>query len=167
MFINRGQLEEEYYMTRKAVFAAGCFWGVEAAFRRVKGILNTQAGYAGGSVENPTYADVCSGKTGHAESVLLEYDPEVITYEELLDVFWEIHDPTSVNCQGPDIGSQYRSVIFYYDDYQRNAANKAKAKLQSSGKYKRDIATEIVPADKFYRAEDYHQRYYEKQGILH
>lgn len=154
-------------MTRKAAFAAGCFWGVEAAFRRVKGVISTQACYAGGSFENPSYEDVCSGKTGHAETVLLEYDPDVITYEELLDVFWEIHDPTSVNCQGPDIGSQYRSVIFYFDNHQKNAANKSKTSLQSSGKHKRDIATEIVPADKFYRAEDYHQRYYEKQGILH
>lgn len=153
-------------MTRKATFAAGCFWGVEAAFRRVKGILNTQAGYAGGSVENPKYRDVCSGKTGHAESVLLEYDPEVITYEELLEVFWDIHDPTTLNRQGPDVGSQYRSVIFYHDENQRKAAQKSRARLERSGKYSH-IVTEIVAAGKFYTAEENHQRYYEKQGILH
>lgn len=154
-------------MTRKATFAAGCFWGVEAAFRRVKGVLSTQTGYAGGSLENPNYGDVCSGKTGHAESVQVEYDPEIISYSELLEVFWEIHDPTSINRQGPDVGSQYRSVIFFHDDEQRKAANKSRIRLQHSGRFNRPVATEIVPAGRFYRAEDNHQRYYEKQGILH
>jgi peptide-methionine (S)-S-oxide reductase len=154
-------------MTKKATFAAGCFWGVEASFRRVKGILSTQVGYSGGHVANPSYREVCTGKTGHAESVRLEYDPDLISYEELLEVFWDIHDPTSSNRQGPDIGSQYRSVIFYHDEDQRKSAKKSVARLQRSGEYKRDIVTEIVPAAEFYPAEDYHQRYYEKQGILH
>jgi peptide-methionine (S)-S-oxide reductase len=154
-------------MTKKATFAAGCFWGVEASFRRVKGILSTQVGYSGGHVANPSYREVCTGKTGHAESVRLEYDPDLISYEELLEIFWDIHDPTSSNRQGPDIGSQYRSVIFYHDEDQRKSAKKSVARLQRSGEYKRDIVTEIVPAAEFYPAEDYHQRYYEKQGILH
>jgi peptide-methionine (S)-S-oxide reductase len=154
-------------MTKKATFAAGCFWGVEAAFRRVKGILNTQTGYTGGIFQNPTYRDVRSGKTGHAESVMLEYDPQAISYDELLEVFWEIHDPTSLNRQGPDIGSQYRSAIFYHDENQKKAARKSRIRLQRSGKHQRDIVTEIAPAGKFFPAEDCHQRYYEKQGILH
>jgi peptide-methionine (S)-S-oxide reductase len=154
-------------MTKKATFAAGCFWGVEAAFRRIKGVLNTQVGYSGGHLANPTYREVCTGKTGHAESVRLEYDPDIISYDELLEVFWDIHDPTSSNRQGPDIGSQYRSVIFYYGEDQKKSAKKSMARLQRSEKYKRDIVTEIMPAGEFYPAEDYHQRYYEKQGILH
>jgi len=154
-------------MTKKATFAAGCFWGVEAAFRRVKGILSTQVGYSGGHVANPSYREVCTGKTGHAESVRLEYDPDIISYDELLEVFWDMHDPTSPNRQGPDIGSQYRSVIFYHDEDQRKSAKKSVARLQRSEKYERDIVTEVVPAGEFYPAEDYHQRYYEKQGILH
>jgi len=146
----------------KATFAAGCFWGVEAAFRQVKGVTSTAVGYAGGTFENPTYEDVCSGKTGHAEVVRLEYDPAQVTYEELLQVFWNIHDPTTLNRQGPDVGTQYRSAVFYHDEGQAAAARAAKERLQKSGRHRRDIVTEITPASTFYMAEGYHQRYLEK-----
>ena len=154
-------------MTQKATFAAGCFWGVEAVFRRIRGVLSTQVGYAGGFIENPSYRDVRSGKTGHAESVMVEYDPDVISYDELLEVFWEIHNPTSINRQGPDAGTQYRSAIFYHSEAQRMAAWKSKARLEGRQRFSGRIATEIAPLGRFYQAEDYHQRYYEKQGILH
>ena len=149
-------------MTDKATFAAGCFWNVEAAFRKVKGVLSTQVGYVGGTVKNPTYEDVCAGKTGHAEAVELEYDPAQISYEQLLTVFWEIHDPTTLNQQGPDIGRQYRSAVFYHNNEQALAAKTMKEKLQQSAKFDNDIVTEIVPATTFYRAEEYHQKYLEK-----
>lgn len=150
-------------VTSKAIFGAGCFWGVEAAFRGVPGVVDAPVGYSGGSVENPTYERVCTGGTGHAEVVQVEYDPDAVSYEELLDVFWKNHDPTQVNRQGPDVGSQYRSAIFYTDDEQRRIAEAARERAQ--GSYKRPIATEITPAGTFYRAEEYHQRYFEKKGI--
>lgn len=149
---------------KKASFAAGCFWGVEAAFRQLKGVVDTRVGYMGGNFENPKYGDVCSGKTGHAESVEITYDPLTISYNELLDVFWEVHDPTTPNRQGPDIGEQYRSVIFYHNKEQKKLANDSKKKLQDSGRYMDDIVTEIIPASKFWTAEEYHQRYLEKRG---
>ena len=151
----------------KATFAAGCFWGVEAAFRQVKGVLSTTVGYTGGHVKNPTYEDVCSDGTGHAEAVEVEYDPSQVSYEALLQVFWENHDPTTSNRQGPDIGTQYRSAIFYHTPEQKAAAIASKEKLQASGKLKRPIVTEIVPASEFYRAEEYHQKYLEKRGLSH
>jgi len=148
-----------------ATFGAGCFWGVEAAFRKAKGVLNTTVGFMGGNLKNPSYKDVCTDKTGHAEVVQIEYDSKVISYEELLDIFWDIHDPTTPNRQGPDIGSQYRSVVFYHNAEQEKIARALKEKLEKSGKFKGVITTEIVPAKEFYKAEEYHQRYYEKQSI--
>jgi peptide-methionine (S)-S-oxide reductase len=150
--------------TRKATFAAGCFWGVEAAFRKVEGVVSTSVGYTGGTTENPTYEEVCTDRTGHAEAVEVVYDPDVVSYEELLEFFWSIHDPTTKNRQGPDAGSQYRSTIFYHDPEQEAAARARKERLQRSGLYEREIVTEIVPASEFYRAEEYHQRYFEKHG---
>jgi peptide-methionine (S)-S-oxide reductase len=150
--------------TEKATFAAGCFWGVEAAFREVEGVVSTSVGYTGGTTEDPTYEEVCTDKTGHAEAVEVIYDPDVVSYEELLDVFWSIHDPTTKNRQGPDVGSQYRSAIFYHNPEQRAAARAREEKLQRSGLYDGEIVTEIVPATEFYRAEEYHQRYFEKHG---
>lgn len=151
--------------TEIATFGAGCFWGVEAAFRELKGVVKTTVGFMGGTLKNPTYKDVCTDKTGHAEVVEVEYDPTQVSYAKLLDVFWSIHDPTTPDRQGPDMGSQYRSVIFYHNLEQEKAARQSKEKLEQSGKYKRPIVTEIVPAGEFYKAEEYHQRYYEKQGI--
>lgn len=151
----------------KATFGAGCFWGVEAAFRKIEGVASTTVGYAGGSFKDPTYKDVCSGKTGHAEVVQVEYDPSKVSYEELLRVFWNIHDPTTLNRQGPDIGTQYRSAVFFHNPEQEAAATGSKQKLQSSGRYQKSIVTEITPASEFYRAEDYHQQYFEKCGIPH
>ncbi len=152
---------------KKATFGAGCFWGVEATFRKLAGVRSAVVGYSGGSFENPTYEDVCSGKTGHAEVVQLEYDPPEVSYEDLLDVFWNCHDPTTVNRQGPDIGTQYRSAIFFHDADQESAAITSKEKLQSSGRYPSPIVTEITAAEAFYPAEDYHQRYLEKRGLSH
>lgn len=148
----------------KATFGAGCFWGVEAAFRRVKGVTSTQVGYSGGTMKNPTYHDVCADRTGHAEVVEVEYDPAKVSYEELLNVFWSIHDPTTLNRQGPDVGTQYRSVIFFHSPEQQAIAKASKEKLQHSGRFKRPIATEITPASEFYMAEEYHQQYLEKRG---
>lgn len=148
-----------------AVFGAGCFWGVEEAFRRVPGVIDTTAGYAGGSLEQPTYRDVCTGRTGHAEVVRVTYDPARLSYDDLLDVFWDSHDPTQRNRQGPDIGTQYRSVIFYGDDAQRTAALASKARREASGRYARPFATEIVPDAPFYAAEEYHQQYLAKRGV--
>ena len=148
----------------KATFAAGCFWGIESTFRKVKGVLSTSVGYTGGSLKNPTYDDVCSGKTGHAEAVQVEYDPSQVSYEELLNVFWNSHDSTSENRQYPDFSSQYRSAIFFYNAEQEEAARLSKEKLQMSGKFTRDIVTEIRPASEYYLAEDYHQQYYEKRA---
>ena len=149
----------------KAVFGAGCFWGVEVAFSQIKGVLHTTVGFMGGTLKNPTYEDVCTNKTGHAEVVQLEYDPAVVSYEELLNTFWDMHDPTTPDKQGPDVGSQYRSVIFYYTPQQERAAKISKEKLEKSKKFDRPIVTEIIPAGEFYKAEEYHQRYYEKHGI--
>jgi peptide-methionine (S)-S-oxide reductase len=149
----------------KATFGAGCFWGVEAAFRKTPGVTATQVGYSGGDVENPTYKEVCSDTTGHAEVVEVTYNPEKVTYEELLKVFWESHNPTQVNRQGPDVGSQYRSVIFYHDDAQKAAAEASKKALDESGKLGKPVATAIEPARTFWRAEEYHQQYLEKKGL--
>jgi peptide-methionine (S)-S-oxide reductase len=151
-------------MAEIATFGAGCFWGVEAAFRRVPGVLDAAVGYTGGHTENPTYKDVCTDRTGHAEVVQVTFDPAQVSYEKLLDVFWEEHDPTQVNRQGPDFGKQYRSAIFFNSPEQEAIAKKSKAALEASGKFRRAIATEITPATTFYRAEEYHQRYLEKRG---
>ena len=148
-----------------ATFAAGCFWGVEAAFRHKPGIIGTRVGYTGGNTPEPTYEQVCSGRTGHAESVEITFDPREITYDHLLDIFWKIHDPTQVNRQGPDIGTNYRSAIFYHTPDQKARAEASRNQLQKSEKYRnRKIATEIVPAQEFWPAEEYHQQYYEKCG---
>ena len=149
----------------QATFGAGCFWGVEAAFRQVKGVASTAVGYSGGHYPNPTYKDVCSGKTGHAEVVEVEYDPAQVSYDDLLKVFWENHDPTTLNRQGPDIGAQYRSAIFLHTPQQEAAAKASREKMQS--RYKNKIVTEITPASEFNRAEDYHQQYLEKRGLAH
>lgn len=151
----------------KATFGAGCFWGVEAEFRKVPGVSATAVGYSGGQLKNPTYQDVCAGNTGHAEVVQVEYDPESVSYDDLLNVFWEIHDPTQFNRQGPDYGAQYRSAIFFHAPEQEAAAKASKARLAASGKCKRPIATEITPASEFWRAEEYHQQYLEKRGAAH
>lgn len=148
-----------------ATFGAGCFWGVESAFRAVEGVVDVAAGYAGGTVPKPNYRAVCSGKTGHAEVVQVEYDPARVSFEQLLEVFWQIHDPTTLNRQGPDVGAQYRSIIFYSDDHERRAAEESKRRLDESGKLARPVVTQIVPAAEFYRAEENHQRYYERSGI--
>lgn len=157
--------EEKQVMLERATFAAGCFWGVEATFRSVKGVVSTSVGYTGGWTENPTYEMVCTDKTGHAEAVEVVFDPQVVNYEDLLNVFWECHDPTQKNRQGPDVGTQYRSAIFYHSPEQEQAARRSKEQLEKSGKYKRPIVTEIVPASMFWRAEEYHQQYLEKRGL--
>ncbi|MBA2566093.1 MAG: peptide-methionine (S)-S-oxide reductase MsrA [Gemmatimonadetes bacterium] len=151
--------------SEKATFGAGCFWGVEAAFRKVEGVLSTAVGYLGGTYENPTYKDVCSGRTGHAEVVEVTYDPARAAYEDLLAVFWENHDPTTLNRQGPDVGSQYRTAIFVHTPEQERAATASKKELEGSGRFRRPIVTEITPASTFYMAEDYHQQYLEKRGL--
>jgi peptide-methionine (S)-S-oxide reductase len=153
--------------TQKATFGAGCFWGVEAAFRQVPGVVSTSVGYTGGTMANPTYEDVCSDRTGHAEAVEVEYDPSRVSYEDLLRVFWENHDPTTPNRQGPDVGTQYRSAVFFHTPEQQAAARASKEELDRSGKYRRPIVTEITPAPAFWRAEDYHQQYLEKRGLAH
>jgi len=150
--------------TQVATFGAGCFWGVEAAFRKKEGVVDTAVGYAGGTVKDPTYHDVCTGSTGHAEVVQVTYDESRVTYEELLELFWTIHDPTTLNRQGPDVGTQYRSVIFFHTSGQQEAALEARGALNGSGRFERDVVTEIREAAAFYRAEEYHQRYLEKQG---
>ncbi len=147
-----------------ATFGAGCFWHVEAEFRCVKGVRTTTAGFMGGHVENPSYEQVCTGTTGHAEVVTMLYDPAGVSYDDLLTVFWNIHDPTTKNRQGPDVGEQYRSVIFYHDETQKRAAGSSKDRMDKSGRFKRPIVTEIVPAGPFYPAEEYHQRYFEKHN---
>lgn len=154
---------------QKVTFAAGCFWGVEAYFKLVKGVIDTTVGYAGDTVKNPTYEQVCTGKTGHAESVRLTFDPKIVSYRKLLEHFWKMHDPTSVNRQGNDIGSQYRSIIFYHDEGQKRAAEKSKDALEKSRTYKKKIVTEIIPAGGFYAAEEYHQDYLDKNpgGYCH
>lgn len=152
-------------MEKKATFGAGCFWGVEAAYRQIPGVLSTRVGYLGGTMENPTYRDVCSGRTGHAEVVEVTYDSDRLTYDDMLTVFWDNHNPTTLNRQGPDIGTQYRSAIFYHDDEQKEAAVASKEERDRSGKYRNPIVTEITPASTFYEAEDYHQQYLEKRGL--
>jgi len=149
----------------KATFGAGCFWGVEAAFRQIDGVISTAVGYSGGRTANPTYRDVCSDETGHAEVVEVEFDPAKVSYERLLDVFWENHDPTTLNRQGPDVGSQYRSAIFFHTPAQEATARESKARLEAAKRFRRPIVTEIEPAATFYRAEDYHQQYLEKRGL--
>ena len=151
-------------MSEIATFGAGCFWGIEAAFRKVPGVLDAIVGYSGGRTENPTYREVCTDTTGHAEVVQVTFDPAKISYEQLLDVFWGIHDPTQVNRQGPDYGKQYRTAIFFHSPEQEAAAQKSKAALETSHKLRRPVATEITPAGTFWRAEEYHQRYLEKRG---
>jgi peptide-methionine (S)-S-oxide reductase len=150
-------------LVEKATFGVGCFWGPEETFRKVDGVTSTSVGYMGGSLENPTYEEVCTGRTGHAEVVDVEFDPSRIAYEELLQVFWACHDPTTLNRQGPDFGTQYRSVLFFYGPEQEAAARAAKEKLERSGRYRREIVTEITPASTYYPAEEYHQRYVEKR----
>ncbi|HVF40252.1 MAG TPA: peptide-methionine (S)-S-oxide reductase MsrA [Gemmatimonadaceae bacterium] len=152
-------------MERKATFGAGCFWGVEAAYRQIPGVISTTVGYLGGTMDNPSYRDVCAGRTGHAEVVEVAYDDERLTYDDMLTVFWENHDPTTLNRQGPDVGTQYRSAIFYHDDEQKAAAIASKEEREKSGRYGRPIVTEITAASTFYEAEDYHQQYLEKRGL--
>ena len=149
----------------KAMFGAGCFWGVEETFRKIPGVQDAAVGYSGGNLDNPTYEDVCTDRTGHAEVVEVDYDPAAVSYEKLLDVFWSGHNPTQLNRQGPDVGTQYRSAIFFYTPEQEAAARASKAALEKSGRFARPIVTEISPAQKFWRAEDYHQRYLEKRGL--
>ncbi|HXU17157.1 MAG TPA: peptide-methionine (S)-S-oxide reductase MsrA [Terriglobales bacterium] len=149
----------------KATFAAGCFWGVEATFRQIPGVIATRVGYTGGNFGNPTYRDVCTDRTGHAEAVEVEFNPSQVSYEQLLKVFWENHDPTQLNRQGPDYGTQYRSAIFFHSPDQEQAARESKEKLQNSGQFRGPIVTQITPAVTFYEAEDYHQQYLEKRGL--
>ncbi len=149
----------------KATFAAGCFWGVEATFRQLPGVTSTRVGYTGGQTPNPTYKDVCTDGTGHAEAVEVEYDPAKASYEQLLNLFWENHDPTQLNRQGPDWGTQYRSAIFFHTPEQEAAAKNSKEELQESGRYNNPIVTQIVPAATFHEAEGYHQQYLEKRGL--
>lgn len=158
-------MDDSNELTARATFGAGCFWGVEAAFRQLPGVADALAGYEGGTTEHPTYRDVCTHRTGHAEVVEVTYDPARISYEQLLETFWSMHDPTTRDRQGPDVGSQYRSVIFYHTPEQQAAAEASKAAADASGRFRRPIVTQIVPAQSFYRAEDYHQRYFEKNGI--
>ncbi len=148
----------------KAMFGAGCFWGVEEAFRTIDGVKDTKVGYSGGNTEDPTYEQVCSDRTGHAEVIWIEFDPAVVSYEQLLDKFFTIHDPTQLNRQGPDIGKQYRTVVFFYSPEQEKAAREKIEQLGKSGKFHAPIATEVTPAAKFYAAEEYHQRYLQKRG---
>jgi peptide-methionine (S)-S-oxide reductase len=150
---------------QRATFAAGCFWCVQQSFDGLKGVKSTVVGYMGGTTENPTYRDVCSHKTGHAEVVDVVFDPDVLSYEQLVDFFWTVHDPTTLNRQGPDVGDQYRSSIFYYSPEQKEQAEASKQRAQASGRFKRPIVTEIVPAKPFWRAEEYHQKYNEKRAL--
>ena len=149
----------------KATFGAGCFWHVEDLLAKTKGVTSTKVGYTGGQLPNPTYEEVCTDKTGHAEAVEVEYDPNEISFEELLDVFWNNHNPTTLNRQGPDVGIQYRSAIFYHDDEQKQIAEKSKNDLDKSGKFPNPIVTQIIPAPVFYKAEEYHQKYFKKHGF--
>lgn len=149
----------------KATFAAGCFWGVESAFRRLDGVSGTRVGYTGGTTPDATYEQVCGGTTGHAEAVEVLFDPAVVTYEDLVELFWQIHDPTTLNRQGPDIGTQYRSAIFFHDPEQEQTARASKERLEASGRLSRPVVTEIEPAGPFHQAEDHHQQYFEKRGI--
>lgn len=161
----KAEIGQKPAVTEKATFAAGCFWGVEATFRQMPGVWKTSVGYIGGHKDNPTYSEVCSDATGHAEAVEVEYDPSQVKYEDLLAIFWENHNPTTLNRQGPDVGSQYRSGVFYHDDRQKQLVETSKQELAQSGKWSKPIVTEIVPAKTFYPAEDYHQQYLEKRGM--
>lgn len=153
-------------MIEKAIFAAGCFWGIESGFSQLEGVTSTEVGYIGGSTDNPTYKDVCAGTTNHAEAVLVEYDSDKISFDELLNVFWEIHDPTQLNRQGPDVGTQYRSAIFCLNEEQKDRAEASKKEVGESGRFSKKIVTEIVPADLFWKAEEYHQKYLLKRGLF-
>ena len=160
--MSKGQTDNQI-----ATFAAGCFWSVEAAFRKVPGVIDAVAGYTGGALDHPSYRQVCTGRTGHAEAVQVVYDPSRVSYDALLDVFWSCHDPTTPNRQGPDVGTQYRSAIFFHTPEQEKAARVSKERLSKSGRFRDPVVTEIVPASTFWRAEDYHQCYFEKRGISH
>jgi len=149
----------------KATFAGGCFWGMEAAFRRLEGVVETCVGYSGGTTPDPDYHAVCGGTTGHAEAVQVTFDPAIVAYGDLVDYFWEIHDPTTLNRQGPDIGTQYRSAVFFHGTEQETAARASKERLEASGRLTRPPVTEIAPAGPFHMAEDYHQQYFEKRGM--
>jgi peptide-methionine (S)-S-oxide reductase len=164
VYLRAGRREEKQMTTEIATFGAGCFWGVEAAFARVSGVIEAISGYSGGHTENPTYKDVCTDETGHAEVVQVTFDPAKVSFDKLLEVFWTMHDPTQVNRQGPDFGSQYRTAVFFHSPEQEATAKKIKAELNASGKFKKPIATEITAAGTFYRAEEYHQKYLEKRG---
>lgn len=148
----------------QATFAAGCFWGVEAAFRRIPGVKDTSVGYTGGNTIDPTYPEVCTGRTGHAEAVKVMFDPAQVTYQQLLEVFWQCHDPTQLNRQGPDVGTQYRSAIFFHSPQQEAAAQASKIQQEKSGRHGKPVVTEIAPASEYYDAEEYHQQYLEKRG---
>ena len=150
----------------KATFAAGCFWGVEAQFQQLPGVLSTAVGYEGGTLSNPTYKDVCTDRTGHAEAVEIDYDPEKVSYEQLLEAFFSLHDPTQLNRQGPDLGTQYRSAIFYHSPEQKATAEAFIARLTAEKRFAKPIVTQVVPAETFWLAEDYHQKYLEKRGML-
>jgi len=152
-------------MSEKATFGAGCFWGVEEAYRNIPGVTSTAVGYLGGTMDNPTYKDVCGGRTGHAEVVQVEFDPSVVSYRELLEIFWSNHDPTTPDRQGYDVGSQYRSAIFFHNGEQEATATAAKEEVDRSGRFANPVVTEITPASTFFRAEEYHQRYLEKRGL--
>jgi peptide-methionine (S)-S-oxide reductase len=165
--VRGAQFLSEGGFMEKATFGAGCFWGVEATFRQIKGVTSTAVGYMGGTLKNPTYQDVCTDRTGHAEVVQVEYDPGAVSYNELLKVFWQNHNPTTLNRQGPDVGTQYRSVIFFHSPEQETVARASKEELEKAGAYKRPIVTQIVPAQDFWRAEEYHQQYLEKRGLSH
>ncbi len=159
------EIGEKPAQLEKATFGAGCFWGVEATFRQKPGVWRTLVGYSGGQTDNPTYKEVCADNTGHAEVVQVEYDPTKVKYEELLQIFWENHNPTTLDRQGPDVGSQYRSAVFFHNDEQKQLAEKSKQELSASGKWSKPVVTEITPAKPFYEAEDYHQQYLEKRGM--
>jgi peptide methionine sulfoxide reductase msrA/msrB len=160
----QGRSKKDDSKYEMATFAAGCFWGVEEAFKQIEGVIETTVGYTGGSYPHPTYEQVCTGKTGHAEAVCIKFDPKIVSYEDLLSEFWRIHDPTTPNCQGPDVGTQYRSAIFYHNEAQKEAAERSREEFDRSRVYSNKAVTEIVPASTFYPAEDYHQDYFEKQG---
>jgi peptide methionine sulfoxide reductase msrA/msrB len=160
----QGKSKEDDSKYEMATFAAGCFWGVEAAFKQIEGVMETTVGYTGGTYPPPTYEQVCTGKTGHAEAVLIKFDPKIVSYEDLLSVFWRVHNPTTPNRQGPDVGTQYRSAIFYHNEAQKMAAERSKEEFDRSGVYSNKAVTEIVPASTFYPAEDHHQDYFERQG---
>ena len=151
----------------KATFGAGCFWGVEAAFRKVDGVSEVISGYSGGATDNPTYEDVCTGKTGHAEVVQIDFDPATVSFDQLLDKLWDVHDPTTLNRQGPDIGTQYRSAVYYHSADQEARARKSIARLEESGRVRNPVVTEVAPFSAFWPAEEYHQRYFEKAGYGH